>query len=44
MYELVLVLVPPGEPDPLCRSYELITPYLRDGELSADTYSETFGE
>jgi hypothetical protein len=37
MYELVLVLVPPDERDPLARADELISPYLYPG----DEYSET---
>jgi hypothetical protein len=41
MYELVLVLVPPDERDPLARADELISPYLyRDDRIPDDEYSE----
>jgi hypothetical protein len=29
-YELVLVLVPPDEPEPIERAYELVAPFMHD--------------
>jgi hypothetical protein len=44
MYELILVLVPPDERDPIARADELISPYLYgDDRISGGEYSETFG-